>query len=51
MSKRIEEIKSKEYEFVNISINWEFTVQKKTGEIVESGQSWKNDNLQTEAGL
>ena len=51
MSKRIEAIKSKEYEFVNISINWEFTLKKKNGEIVESSRSWKNDNRQTEESL
>ena len=51
ISKRIEAIKCKEYDFVTISINWEYTIQKKTGEIVESGQFWKNRNQKTEEGL
>ena len=49
-SKKIEAIRSKNYEFVQISINWEYTLRNKIGEIVDCGRSWKNDNLQTEEG-
>ena len=48
ISKRIEAIRSKNYEFVQISINWEYTIRNKIGEIVDCGRSWKNDNLHIE---
>ena len=41
-------IETKSYDFVTISINWDFTLKKKNGDIVECDRSWKKDNPQIE---